>query len=36
MKLPSINEGIFKPHESPVKRRESSYILIPSQFVCPV
>ena len=26
MKLPFINEGIFKPYKSPVERGESSYI----------
>ena len=26
MKLPFINECIFKPHKSPVEIRESSYI----------
>ena len=28
MKLPFINEGIFEPHKSPIKIRESSYIYI--------
>ena len=28
MKLPFINDGIFKPHKSLVERRESSYIYI--------
>ena len=26
MKLPFINEGIFKSHKSPIERGESSYI----------
>ena len=26
MKLPFINEGIFEPHKSPVKRGESFYL----------
>ena len=28
MKLPFINEGIFKPHKSPVEREEFSYLYL--------